>query len=114
MVRAMVVLAGKGPEVPVPVPGEVPAAAVLLAGKVSTLLPVVGLVPNAAVTPLGRPEAARVTLPVKPPRPATETVSVALWPGARVTVAAERESVKLGAATALTVSAMVVLAVTLP
>src|SRR5437879_2467884 len=45
MVRAMVVLAVKAPEVPAIVTVAVPAAAVLLAVKVSALLPVVGLVP---------------------------------------------------------------------
>ena len=54
----------------------VPTVAVLLAVSVSTLLPVVGLVPNAAVTPLGRPEAARVTLSVKPFWPVTAMVDV--------------------------------------
>ena len=38
----------------------------LLAVSVSTQLPVAGLVANAAVTPEGRPEAARVTLLVTP------------------------------------------------
>jgi hypothetical protein len=37
---------------------------VLLAVKVTMLLDVAGLVPKTAVTPVGRPEAARVTLPV--------------------------------------------------
>jgi hypothetical protein len=40
---------------------------VLLVVSVSTLLPVAGLGLNAAVTPLGNPEAARVTLPANPP-----------------------------------------------
>ena len=44
-----------------------PVVAVLLAVSVSTLVPVVGLVPNAAVTPLGKPLAASVTAPVNPP-----------------------------------------------
>ena len=54
------------PEVPVTVTVEVPVAAVALAARVKTLLPEVGLVANEAVTPVGRPVAARVTLPVKP------------------------------------------------
>jgi hypothetical protein len=77
---AMVVLAVRLPEVPVMVTVEVPATAVLLAAKVTTLEPVVGLVPKVAVTPLGRPLAASVTLPVNPPASFTETVSVALLP----------------------------------
>jgi hypothetical protein len=45
---------------------DVPRAAVLLAAMVSTLVEMVGLVPNVAVTPVGRPDAERVTLPVPP------------------------------------------------
>ena len=54
----------------------------------------VGLVPNAAVTPLGNPDAARVTLPVNRPTSVTVMVSVAvlLWVIARVV--AEGASVK--------------------
>ena len=76
MVLAVVV-----PEAPliVTVTG-LPVVAVLLAVNVTTLLPVVGLVPKAAVTPLGKPEAASVTLPLNPSTSATETVSVALLP----------------------------------
>ena len=45
---------------------EVPVAAVELAVNVTELVEVVGLVPKLAVTPEGRPEADKVTLPVKP------------------------------------------------
>jgi hypothetical protein len=38
----------------------------LLAVSVIVLLPVVGLGANDAVTPLGKPDAERVTLPVNP------------------------------------------------
>ena len=58
----------------------VPTVAVLLAVSVSTLLPVAGLVANAAVTPLGKPEAARVTLPVNPLTAVTAIVLVPLLP----------------------------------
>jgi hypothetical protein len=95
-VREIVVLADRLPEVPVIVTVDVATVAVLLAVKVTTLLPVVGLVPKAAVTPLGSPEAARVTLPLNPPLPATVTVSVALLPCVTDSVDAERDSVKLG------------------
>ena len=50
----------KAPEVPVIVTVADPVVAVLLAVSVTTLVPVVGLVPNAAVTPLGRPLALNV------------------------------------------------------
>ena len=80
-VREMVVLSVVVPEAPlmVTVTGP-PVVAELLAVSVSTLLPVVGLVPNVAVTPLGRPEAARVTLPVNPSTSVTEMLSVAVLP----------------------------------
>jgi hypothetical protein len=83
------------PEVPVIVTVDVPAVATLLAVNVSTLLPVVGFVPNAAVTPLGKPETASVALPAKPPKVVIVIVSVALAPGAIVRVGAEGASAKL-------------------
>ena len=79
-VTATVVLAVRLPEVPVIVTLDVPTVAELLAVSVSTLDAVVGFVPNDAVTPLGRPDAARVTLPLNPPAPVTVMVSVALLP----------------------------------
>jgi hypothetical protein len=79
-VSAMVVDAVSVPEVPLMVTVWVPEAAELLAVSVSTLLPVVGLVPKAAVTPLGRPEAASVTLPANGLTSDTMMVSVALLP----------------------------------
>ena len=45
---------------------DIPVVAVLLAVSVKVLVAAVGFVPNDAVTPVGRPDAARVTLPVKP------------------------------------------------
>jgi hypothetical protein len=110
----MVVVALNVPEVPVMVTVAAPVVAVLLAVSVSTLLPVVGLVPNAAVTPVGNPDAARVTLPVKGLTSVTVMVSVPLLPCVIAKVAAERESVKLPVLAALTVSAMVVDAVRVP
>ena len=44
----------------------VPSLAVLLAESVNIAYPVVGLGEKDAVTPLGRPETARLTLPVNP------------------------------------------------
>jgi hypothetical protein len=79
-VRVIVVVAVTDPDVPVTVTVNAPVVAVLLAVNVSTLLVVVGLVPNEAVTPLGKPDAARVTLPVNPPVSVTVIVSVALLP----------------------------------
>jgi len=74
----MVVEAVVQPEVPVMVTVAGPIVAAPLAVNVSTLLVVAGFVPNDAVTPLGRPVAASFTLPVNPPMPGIEMVSVAL------------------------------------
>ena len=79
-VNAIVVDAVRLPEVPVIVMVAAPVVAVLVAVSVTTLDPVVGLVANAAVTPVGKPEADRVTLPVNPGALVTVTVSVALLP----------------------------------
>jgi hypothetical protein len=94
-VRAMVVVAVKEPEVPVMVTVAAPVVAVLLAVRVSTLVEVVGLVANAAVTPAGSPEAARVTLPLNGLTSVIVIVSVVLAPGAIDRAAAEGLSVKL-------------------
>jgi hypothetical protein len=50
--------------------------AVLVAVKVSTLVPVVGFGLNDAVTPSGKPDAARFTLSEKPFLPTTVIVDV--------------------------------------
>jgi len=54
------------PDVPVIVTVALPVVAVLLAVSVNVLVVAVLLGLNDAVTPLGRPEADRLTLPVKP------------------------------------------------
>jgi len=113
-VSAMVVVAVRVPEVPVMVTVAAPVVAVLLAVSVSTLLPVVGLVPNAAVTPVGNPEAARVTLPAKGLTSVTVIVSVPLLPRVMASVGAERESVKLPVPPVVTASVIVVVAVSVP
>src|ERR1700723_3696088 len=95
-VSASLVVAVKLPEVPVIVTVADPVVAVLLAVSVSTLVPVVGFVPNAAVTPLGRPDAARVTLPVNPPTSVTVIVLLPLPPCVIVRLLGESERVKLG------------------
>jgi hypothetical protein len=114
-VSAMVVLAVVAPEVPVivTVTGP-PVVAVLLAVSVSTLevADEVGL--NEAVTPLGRPVAAKDTAPVNPPVSVTVTVSVVLLPWVTDAVDAEGARLKPDTGKALTVRATVVLAVVLP
>lgn len=62
------VVAVKVPELPMIVRLAVPRLAVALAVSVSTLFPLVGFVPQVAVTPLGRLEMDRLTLPENPPR----------------------------------------------
>ena len=98
---AMVVVADRPPEVPVIVTVAVPAAAELLAASVNTLLPVVGFVPNSAVTPVGRPEAAKVTLPLNPFTGATVIVLVPLPPWIRFKLPGESVSMKPGIAPAV-------------
>jgi hypothetical protein len=55
------------PDVPVTVTVAAPMVAELLAVRVRVLVPVVLAGLNNAVTPVGNPVAARLTLPVKPP-----------------------------------------------
>ena len=76
----MVADAVKLPEVPVMVTVDIEARTEALAVSVSTLDPVVEPGENAAVTPLGRPDAASVTLPLNPFKSVTEMVSVVLAP----------------------------------
>ena len=64
--NARVVVAVKLPAVPVMVSVLVPTLAVRLAVRVNVLVPVVEAGENEALTPLGRPERERFTLPVKP------------------------------------------------
>lgn len=94
IVSATVVLAVRLPLVPVMVTVEEPVAAELLAANVNTLDPVVGLVPNDAVTPLGRPLAARVTLPLNPLAGFTVIVLVPEAPCAIDRLLGESDSVK--------------------
>ena len=54
------------PDVPVRVAVYWPTVAVLLAVSVRALLPLVGFGLRDAVTPLGRPDTERLTLPVNP------------------------------------------------
>jgi hypothetical protein len=111
-VKAIVVEADMLPAVPLMVTVAVPVVAVLPAVSVTTLVPLVGLVAKAAVTPLGKPVAASVTLPVNPLKAKIVIVSDALLPCTTASVGAVGDSVKIGGV--LTVSAIVVDAVRLP
>jgi hypothetical protein len=68
------------PDVPVTDRVAVPMAAVPLAVSVNTLVAAVLLGLKDAVTPLGRPDAAKLTLPVKPFSGVTVIVLVPLAP----------------------------------
>jgi hypothetical protein len=88
---------------------EVPVAAVLLAVNVSVLVLVAGFGLNDAVTPVGRPDAARVTAPVYPLIGVTVMVLFPLPPcGIVAGDTDEAERLKSGVATALTLSMIVV------
>ena len=63
----------KLPDEPVTVTVNAPTVAVALAVKVNVLVVVAGFVLNDAVTPLGRPDADRLTLPL------LTTVSPSRW-----------------------------------
>ena len=77
---------------------ELPVAAVVLAVNVSVLVLVAGFGLNDAVTPVGRPDAARVTVPVNPFVGVTLMVLVPLAPCATVTEEGEAERLKSGVA----------------
>jgi len=79
-VSAMVVLAVSVPEVPVTVMVLVAAVAVAATVNVTTLVEVAGFVAKAAVTPVGNPDAARVTLPANGLTSVTVIVSVPVAP----------------------------------
>jgi hypothetical protein len=92
-VRLSVAVLVKLPEVPVTVTVTVPVAAVLLAVSVNVLVLVVLLGLNEAVTPPGRPEADRLTLPLKPFCGVTVTVLVPLVPWVTLKLVGEVDSV---------------------
>lgn len=94
------------PDVPVMVMVEVPVAAEALALKVS-VFPL-----KDAVTPAGRPDAARATVPLNPFCGVTVIVLVPAAPCTAVTLAGDAASVKPGAA--VTVRLIVVLLLRLP
>src|SRR5258708_27474748 len=102
--RQIVVLSVKLPDEAVTVTVTVPVVAVLLAVKVSVLLLVVLVGLNVAVTPLGRPEADKPTLLLKP---FSGVMVMLLVPAAPCTIVtllgdAEREKVGCGATAAVT------------
>lgn len=113
-VRLIVVLWLNEPDTPVTVTVEVPVVAVLLAVNVTPLVLVAGFVPNAAVTPVGRPDADSVTLPVKPLVGMTVTVLEPVPPCTTLTLLGEADSEKLACAAATTVRLTVAVCVSVP
>jgi hypothetical protein len=100
----MVVVCDSVPETPVIVIVDVPVVAVELAVKVTTLVELVGLVPNEAVTPEGSAEFESVTLPVNPPLGVTVIVELPLLPCVTLKLLGEADSEKFGVAVAFTVN----------
>ena len=86
----------KLPDEPVTVTETVPVAAVLLAVSVNVLVLAVLLGLNEAVTPLGRPDADKLTLPLKPPCGMTVMVLVPLAPSTTVRLFGDSDSEKPG------------------
>jgi len=111
-VSEMVVARDKLPAVPLMVIVVVPVVAELLAVSVKVLEPVVLLGLNDAVTPLGIPEAVKLTLLLKPPCAVKVTVLVPLPPCMSVKLLGDVESVKLPSG--FTLTEIVVLFVMLP
>lgn len=108
----IVVVSVRLPDVPVIVTVDVPFAAVELAVKVRVLLVVTGLGVKVAITPVGNPEADKVTLPVKPLDGVIEIALVPFVPCTTVKLLGLADKAKVG--DALTVSAIVVVPVRLP
>lgn len=109
-VRAIVVVCLVLPDVPVIVTVAAPVAAVALAANVSVLVLVAGFGLNSAVTPVGNPDAANVTLPLNPFSPVMVMVLVAVLPSITLTEVGDAASVNAG----VTVSLTVVVCVRLP
>jgi hypothetical protein len=92
-VSVIAVVCVKAPDVPVMVAVTVPVVAALLTASVNVLVVVVELGLNVAVTPLGRPEADKLTPPLKPFWGATVIVLVPLPPWVMLTLLGDAESV---------------------
>jgi hypothetical protein len=91
MVSERVAVLVKVPDVPVTVTVDVPVVAVALEVSVNVLVPTVLLGLKEAVTPLGKPEADKLTLPVKPFCGATVIVLVPMAPCTMLMLAGDTE-----------------------
>lgn len=94
--REIAVVLVSVPEVPVIVTVTVPVVAVLLAERVKALVLVVLAGLKESVTPLGRLEADKLTLPLKPLSGFTVIVLEPLAPCVMVRLLGDAESVKFG------------------
>jgi hypothetical protein len=95
-VRERVVVFVTPPEEPVTVIVTVPIVAVPVADRVRRLLVVAGFEPKIALTPFGRPDAVKFTLPLNPLRGLMVIVVEPAAPWTRVKLAGDADSVKLG------------------
>lgn len=93
-VRVSVVELDRLPEEPAMVTVAEPVVAVLVAVKVNVLVPVVLVGLKEAVTPDGKPDADKPTVPLKPPSALTVMVLAPLAPWTIVKVLGDAESVK--------------------
>ena len=84
------------PDVPATVTVKLPIIAVPLADKVNWLVVVAGFVAKIALTPPGRPDAAKFTLPLNPFRGWIVIVAEPDAPWGKVKLMGDAESVKLG------------------
>ncbi len=91
MVSERVAVLVKAPDVPVMVTVDVPVVTVALEVSVNVLVPAVLLGLKEAVTPLGKPEADKLTLPVKPFCGMTVIVLVPIVPCTMVMFAGDAE-----------------------
>lgn len=93
-VRESVVELDRLPDKPVMVTVALPVVAVPVAVSVRVLMPVVLVGLNEAVTPAGKPDADKLTLPLKPPCGLVVTLLAPLAPCTMVRLLGEAESVK--------------------
>ena len=84
------------PEAPEMLTAKVPVAELPVAVKATRLVLVAGLVPNTAVTPLGKLDAVKFTLPLNPFTGFIVTVLKPDSPWRNVNVVGDADSVKLG------------------
>jgi hypothetical protein len=112
--RVMLVWLVKLPEEPVTVTVNVPMAAVLLEVSVSALVLEVLLGLNEAVTPLGRPDADKLTMPLKPFWGVIVIVLVTVAPWRMVRIPGEAKNEKFGPKTGQLFTRLAALTVPIP